>query len=339
MKEFTVTVPYDPAIRFDKTVAEAIKDQRISRVQVQKAIKAGLVKTVTGDVVLDWPSIASLPRVGGDPMDPHLHGGVTLMITLDPPHTEKVGGEKIDLNIIHEDDYVLVINKPAGLVVHPGAGNWTGTLVNGLVSYLGDDVMDVGDESRPGLVHRLDKDTSGLMVVAKTEEARAYLSDQLADRSMSRVYSALCWGTPPLPAMTFDAPIGRHLRDRLKMCVSGKGRDAVTHIKRKALLAGGLLTLVDCHLETGRTHQIRVHMSHYGFPIVGDPTYGLQMTSGRARGKEHGASPEQIEALLGFPRQALHAHKLTFIHPETEEEVHFEAPLPYDYDALLKLFL
>lgn len=310
--------------RFDKALAAALAVHNVSRAQVQRAIKAGEVTDEAGNPVRDWSSLDS----------------ITLHITIEtPPMSEKLVPEAIDLDVVYEDEHVLVINKRAGLVVHPGAGNWSGTLVNGLISYLGDDLQGVGDDSRPGLVHRLDKDTTGVMVIAKTEEARLHLSRQLADRSMSRTYEALCWGAPPLPHMSFDGPIGRHLKNRQMMAVTAKGREAVTHIERRATLAGGAVTLLDCRLETGRTHQIRVHLSHAGFPLVGDPFYGLVITAARARCKRLNLTPEQTEALLTFPRQALHARRLEFIHPETEEDLAFEAPRPDDLQTLYNLFM
>lgn len=317
----TVSLPPSDE-RFDKALSAAMADLNISRAQVQKAIKAGQVRDENGEAVSGWPA----PE--------------TLLVTIEPPPlSEKLEAEDIALDVVFEDDHVLVLNKQAGLVVHPGAGNWSGTLVNGLLSYLGEDVAGVGDESRPGLVHRLDKDTTGLMVVAKTEEARLHLSRQLADRSMSRTYEALCWGAPPLPHMTFDGPIGRHLKNRQMMAVSAKGREATTHMERRATLAGGAVTLIDCHLETGRTHQIRVHLSHAGFPLVGDGLYGLQTTAAKARCKRLALSPAQMDALLTFPRQALHARRLEFIHPETKEELSFEAPRPDDLQNLYEFFM
>lgn len=317
----TITQELDTSQRFDKALAMAVADKNISRAQIQKAIKSGLVKDAAGKSVKDWP--AALP----------------LMVTIEHPLPSGVKPEAMDLDIVFEDEFIMVINKPPGLVVHPGAGNWTGTLVHGLVAHLGDDVLDVGEDTRPGLVHRLDKDTSGLMVIAKTEEARLFLSKQLADRSMGRVYEALVWGAPPLPKMSFDGPIGRHGKDRLKMAVTGKGREAVTHIERKAVLHGGLLSLLDCHLETGRTHQIRVHLSHAGFPLVGDQMYGLQTTAARARCKKTEINPLVADTLLNFPRQALHAKELHLIHPNTREELRFTAPPPADLSTLLKRVL
>lgn len=317
----TLTEELDHTQRFDKALAIAAAKHNVSRAQIQKAIKSGLVKDSSGNAVTEWPA------------SPPFH------ITIENAQPSNVAPEKMDLDIVYEDECLMVINKPAGLVVHPGAGNWTGTLVNGLVSHLGEEVLDVGEDTRPGLVHRLDKDTTGLMVVAKTEAARLFLSSQLADRSMGRVYEALVWGAPPLPSMSFDGPIGRHPRERLRMCVSARGRDALTHMERKAVFQGGLASLVECHLETGRTHQIRVHLSHAGFPLIGDQLYGLQTTTGRARCKRSEIKQEDSEKLLTFPRQALHAKELHLIHPETEEELSFTAPRPKDFDALVKIFM
>lgn len=224
--------------------------------------------------------------------------------------------EDIPLTIVYEDDAILVINKPAGLVVHPGAGNWSGTLLNGLLFHR----PALASVPRAGIVHRLDKDTSGLMVVAKTIMAQTELVRQLQARTVKREYAALVWGTPNASG-TIDAAMARHSRDRLKMAVSQSvlAKPAITHFER---LATGMLEkfpvcLVACHLETGRTHQIRVHMSSSGFPLVGDTLYG----------KQHLAR--------FFPRQALQARKLGLVHPVTHQTIEWVIPLESDFIELL----
>jgi 23S rRNA pseudouridine1911/1915/1917 synthase len=233
------------------------------------------------------------------------------------PNENAYTPEDISLNIIYEDDAILVINKPPGLVVHPGAGNWSGTLLNGLLFHR----PALANVPRAGIVHRLDKDTSGLMVVAKTLAAQTELVRQLQARTVKREYAALVWGTPNASG-TVDAAMARHNRDRLKMAVSFSvlAKPAITHYQR---LATGMLerfpvSLVACNLETGRTHQIRVHMLSLGFPLVGDTLYG----------KQHLAR--------FFPRQALQARKLGLIHPATSEHIEWKIPLDADLTALIQ---
>lgn len=224
--------------------------------------------------------------------------------------------EPMALEILHEDNAIIVLHKPAGLVVHPAAGNWSGTLLNGLLHHL----PSMAGVPRAGIVHRLDKDTSGLMVVAKNLASQTDLVRQLQARSVKREYLALVLGTPS-PSGSVDAAIGRHPRDRIKMAVLNRAtaKPAVTHFQRLATgsLDGRPVSLMQCQLETGRTHQIRVHMQSIGFPLVGDPLYG----------KPHLAAV--------FPRQALHAWRLGLIHPETGEALEWNAPLPPDFTELL----
>lgn len=242
--------------------------------------------------------------------------------------------EAIPLAIVHEDRDVLVVDKPAGMVVHPAAGNPRGTLVNALLAYCGDRLSGIGGVRRPGIVHRLDKDTSGLIVVAKNDLAHAGLTAQFQDRSLSRTYLAVALGLPSPTRGTVDAPIGRSPADRKKMAVVAGGRPAVTHYR--VLQGFGLLAaLVECRLETGRTHQIRVHLAHAGHPLLGDPLYA----GGRAaRGvlAKLRTLPEPVRgAVVGFPRQALHAAQLRFRHPRTAEEMTFTSGLPLDFRALI----
>ncbi|BFT29775.1 23S rRNA pseudouridine(1911/1915/1917) synthase RluD [Alteromonas sp. D210916BOD_24] len=231
--------------------------------------------------------------------------------------------QDIDLNIVYEDEHILVINKPADLVVHPGAGNPSGTVLNALLNH----VPDIDKVPRAGIVHRLDKDTTGLMVVAKTIPAQTHLVDQLQRREMSREYEAIALGTMVAGGIV-DAPIGRHATKRTHMAVRESGKPAVTHYR--VIEKFRAYTHLRLKLETGRTHQIRVHMAYIKHPLLGDQVYG-----GRPR-LPKGASDAFITALRGFQRQALHAAQLSLFHPETEEWMTFKAPLPDDMQALLK---
>jgi 23S rRNA pseudouridine1911/1915/1917 synthase len=232
------------------------------------------------------------------------------------------GSASVPFEILHRDAAVYVINKPAGLVVHPGAGNRSGTLQNALLQI----DPDLARVPRAGIVHRLDKDTSGLLVVARTPAAQAVLVRALAEREVGREYLALCLGVLT-GGGTIDEPIGRHRTQRTKMTVRGDGREAITHYRIEQRYRAH--TLLRVQLETGRTHQIRVHLAHIGYPIVGDPLYG-----GRRR-LPAGASPTVIHALAQFRRQALHAARLSFEHPSTRRELCFEAPIPADFRELL----
>lgn len=246
--------------------------------------------------------------------------------------------EDIPLDILYEDNDVIVLNKAAGMVVHPAAGNWTGTLVNALLYHCGDTLSGIGGVRRPGIVHRLDKDTSGAMLVAKNDHAHAHLSAQLADRTLSRIYTALVWDIPMPPAGKIDLALGRDHKNRLKQAVKRgetAGRDAVTHYKILQKF-GDAMALVECRLETGRTHQIRVHMQAKGHPLVGDPMYGAQKTLQISRAMRLSETHDK-DALVNFPRQALHARRLAFIHPKTLEEMAFEAPMPRDISEILGL--
>lgn len=285
--------------RLDKVIAGLIP--QFSRSRLQQWI-------TSGHVIVDG-------EVGRNKMI--VLGGEEVIVYPQPaPEDNAYAPEKMALDIVFEDDAILVINKPAGLVVHPAAGNWSGTLLNGLLHYC----PALSGVPRAGIVHRLDKDTSGLMVVAKTLEAQTDLVRQLQARTVKREYLALVWGKPNLSG-TIDLPMARHPRDRIKMAVSESpsAKPALTHFQRIAIgvLDGKSVSLVECQLETGRTHQIRVHMAHSGFPLVGDVLYG----------KQHLASY--------FDRQALQARRLGLIHPKSHQECSWQVELAEDIAALL----
>lgn len=257
----------------------------------------------------------------GKPKD-KLHGGEFLILEAHLEDDTRFEPEDIPLSIVHEDDEVLVIDKPAGLVVHPAAGNPDGTLLNALLFHC----PALAQVPRAGIVHRLDKDTTGLMVVAKTLPAQTALVEQLQARTVSRHYDAIVIGKP-VAGGKVDAPIGRHPKDRKRQAVTASGKPAVTHYRVVERFRAH--THVRCQLETGRTHQIRVHMAHQRFPLIGDPLYG-----GRPKLPPGAAQPLK-EILREFPRQALHARKLSFIHPASGEELTFHTPLPDDLLMLL----
>lgn len=291
--------------RFDAVLAELFPEYSRSRL-------AAWIKS--GDALLDGNQVR--------PRDPVRGGEVVDLVAFAETqvHAEP---EDIPLRILHEDPEVLVLDKPAGLVVHPGAGNPTGTLVNALLHH--DPALAA--LPRAGIVHRLDKDTSGVMMVARTLQAHAALVAQLAAREVHRQYLAVVVGAL-VSGGTADAAIDRHPRDRIRMAVREDGRDAVTHFRLRERFRAH--TLLECRLETGRTHQIRVHMAHLKHPIVGDPMYGGPLRLPK------GAAPGLVEALRGFRRQALHAESLQFTHPTTDEPVRCEAPVPDDMVALLR---
>ena len=292
--------------RFDQVLAELFPD--FSRSRLTEWIKSG-------DAMLGGRTVKPKEAVRGGE-------AVALMARLDVETDAEP--EAIPLDVLHEDADVIVVNKPAGLVVHPGAGNPRGTMVNALL-HLDPKLAEL---PRAGIVHRLDKDTSGLMVVARSQRARTALVEQLSGRSVHRQYVAVVQGTM-VAGSTVNAPIGRHPTDRVRMAVvkEGTGRDAVTHYRVREKFRSH--TLVECRLETGRTHQIRGHMAHARKPIVGDPLYGGAYRQPKA------ATEELASRLQAFRRQALHAEKLSFVHPGSGETVTFEAPMPADLQALV----
>lgn len=262
--------------------------------------------------------------------------GDVVSVVMDRPRYEnEVVAEDIPLDIVYEDEQLLVVNKPAGLVVHPGHGNYSGTLVNGLAWHLRNEPgYDVNDP-RMGLVHRIDKDTSGLLVVAKTPHAKTFLSKQFFDKTTKREYVAMVWGIPADGRGRIEGHIGRSVKDRLQMAVypdGSQGKHAVTHYEVLEPLAH--VALVKCVLETGRTHQIRVHMKHIGHPLFNDARYGGDVI---LRGSTSGSYRQFVQHCFeACPRQALHARTLGFVHPTTGEEMFFEAPLPADMQTLIE---
>jgi 23S rRNA pseudouridine1911/1915/1917 synthase len=252
-----------------------------------------------------------------------------------PPRDTDIVPEDIPLNIVYEDDHVLVVNKPAGMVVHPAYNNWTGTLVNALAYHFQNLPTSQNGEGRPGLVHRIDKDTSGLLVIAKTEQAMTHLARQFFDHSIERTYNALIWGEPKEEAGTINVNLGRSLKDRRvtdSFPEGDFGRRAVTHYKVIKPLR--YVSLVQCNLETGRTHQIRAHMKYLGHPIFNDATYGGDKVLKGTQFSKYKAFVENCFNII--PRQALHARSLGFVHPHTKEWMQFEIDLPEDFTAALE---
>jgi len=314
----------DKGARLDRFLADRIKE--LSRTRLKALILEGEVE-VSGRTV----------------RDPEYRVNAGDEITLEVPEAEpaKPAGEKIPLDIVYEDKDVIVIDKPAGLVVHPAAGNRSGTLVNALIAHCGASLSGIGGEKRPGIVHRLDKDTSGLLVVAKNDKAHRSLSAQFADHGrtgdLSRGYLAFAWNVPKPERGTIDAPIARDPHSRIKMAVRKGGKEAVTHyeVLRKYLGADDkpVASMIECELETGRTHQIRVHLARAGHPLLGDSVYGAGFQSKAV------LLPQKAGAALeALNRQALHAFRLAFSHPATGKLLSFESKLPKELAALEKSF-
>jgi 23S rRNA pseudouridine1911/1915/1917 synthase len=266
-----------------------------------------------------------------------VNAGDTIAVTLPPPEPAEPEAEAIPLAVVYEDDDIIVVDKPAGMVVHPAAGHRGGTLVNALIAHCGDSLSGIGGIKRPGIVHRLDKDTSGLLVAAKNDRAHKSLAAQFADHgrvgALTRAYLAFAWGNPLRPKGTIEAPIDRHPRARDRMAVRHGGREAVTHwsVLERYLGTDGrpAACLIECRLETGRTHQIRVHLAHVGHPLLGDSVYGPGFKTKAALLPE----PARV-ALAGLGRQALHAYLLGLNHPTREEYLEFRSRLPDDLARL-----
>jgi 23S rRNA pseudouridine1911/1915/1917 synthase len=327
------------------TVAEADQGERLD-----KLLAGGLDGLSRSRIraLIDQGRVSSLGRTITD-ASMRVKPGQTFDVMVPEPEPAEPEPQDIPLTITYEDEDLLVIDKAAGMVVHPAAGNADGTLVNALLWHCGDRLSGIGGVRRPGIVHRLDKDTSGLMVVAKNDLAHGTLSAQFADRSLSRTYRAVVFGVPSPTRGEIEGNIGRSSSDRKKMAVVSGGKPALTRY-RVLQAFGTAASLVECELATGRTHQIRVHMTHVGHPLVGDPVYGNRRSGGPAhrvsahRGstgnsvgnaKQRVATEQVREALVGFQRQALHAVALRFNHPRDARQMRFESDLPLDIHALI----
>ncbi len=303
--------------RVDKFLMDRLPN--VTRSKLQQAIKEGFVKVNEKEVKPNH----------------RIHPNDRIIISLpEPPRDTDVKGENIPLNIVFEDDHLLIVNKPAGMVVHPAYQNWSGTLVNALVWHFENLPEMKGNEGRPGLVHRIDKDTSGLLVIAKDEKTMTGLAKQFFDHTIERTYQALIWGEPDPEEGTIDVYIGRSLKDRRITVAFPKGdmgRNAITHFQTLENLR--YVSLVQCRLETGRTHQIRAHLKYLGHPLFNDATYGGdQILKGTIFTKYKQFVHNCFKIL---PRQALHAKTLGFIHPITREKMHFDSELPSDFVKLL----
>jgi 23S rRNA pseudouridine1911/1915/1917 synthase len=313
----------EAGLRLDRALAARFEE--LSRSRLKALILAGHV-TVSGRTIRD-PSH-------------HVNAGDRIAIALPPAEPAEPGPEAIPLVIVYEDDDVIVIDKPRGLVVHPAAGNRTGTLVNALIAHCGASLSGIGGVRRPGIVHRLDKDTTGLMVVAKNDRAHRSLAAQFADHGrtgpLERGYLAFAWGAPDRPKGTIDKPIDRHPRARERMAVRADGRPAITHWEvaeryppSSPASGPAVASLLACRLETGRTHQIRVHLAAIGHPLLGDVVYGPGFKTKAAK-----LPPAAKDALQALSRQALHAYMLGFEHPSTGEPIKFRSELPPDLARL-----
>lgn len=305
------------AIRIDRFLTDKVANA--TRNKVQQSIDSGAVK------VNDKTCKSNYKIKPGDV--------ITLSLAAEPKETEVIP-EKIDLDIIYEDDHLLVVNKPAGMVVHPAHGNWTGTLVNGLVYYFNQLPELPGNTGRPGLVHRIDKDTSGLLVIAKSEKVMTDLAKQFFNHSIERTYIALVWGEPDTDEGTINAHVGRSVKDRKMMSTypdGESGKHAITHWKVLKRLR--YVSLLQCNLETGRTHQIRAHMKHLGHPLFNDQMYGGDKIRKGTQFSKYKAFIQNCFKEL--PRQALHAKSLGFIHPASKEFIQFSTDLPNDMQVVV----
>jgi 23S rRNA pseudouridine1911/1915/1917 synthase len=300
--------PEQAGWRLDRALAAAVPT--MSRERLKALIRSGALET--GEHAVRDPSAK-------------VHGAETFRLSVPEPTPAHNEPQDIPLNILFEDEHLLVVDKPAGLVVHPAAGNRDGTLVNALLHHCGGSLSGIGGVARPGIVHRIDKDTSGLLVVAKTDVAHEGLAKQFAAHSIERRYFAIVSGIPKASHGTVEAPLARSSANRKKIAIvkEGRGKRAVTHWKRLDVLKDA--ALVEARLETGRTHQVRVHLASIGHPLVGDQVYGRS-------GKTHGKLLKELD----FHRQALHAAELGFIHPVTKRRLSFSSPMPADMQELMR---
>jgi 23S rRNA pseudouridine1911/1915/1917 synthase len=324
----------NPPKRLDKAVSRDVPEEAtLSRTRLARLIEAGQLE-VDGKIVTDAKA--------------RVEEGATISIIVEEAEDSHIGPEDIPLEVIFEDDDLIVINKPAGMVVHPAPGTPSGTLVNALLHHCGENLSGVGGVKRPGIVHRIDKETSGLLVVAKSDAAHQGLAAQFEKHTVERYYRAVCYGVPdgndprlrgvkgasfePGNILKLTTQLARHKTDRQKQAVLFQGgRHAITRARIvDSFGTPPVVALIECWLETGRTHQIRVHMAHAGHGLVGDPVYG-----GKRKLAAKALSTQAAAAVQGFPRQALHAAVLGFVHPVSGEDMRFEAPLPQDMATLL----
>lgn len=333
-RQIEFIIAEDPPKRLDKAVSRDVPaEATLSRTRLARLIEAGSL-SVDGVVVQD-------PKA-------RVAEGAVISILVEEAEDSHIGPEDIALDVIFEDDDLIVINKPAGMVVHPAPGTPSGTLVNALLHHCGDNLSGVGGVKRPGIVHRIDKETSGLLVVAKSDAAHQGLAAQFEKHTVERYYRAICYGVPdandprlrgvkgtsfePGNILKLTTQLARHKFDRQRQAVLFQGgRHAVTRARIvEPFGTPAVAALIECWLETGRTHQIRVHMTHAGHSLVGDPTYG-----GKRKLAAKSLTPGAIAAVQSFPRQALHAAVLGFVHPVSGESLRFEAPLPQDMTDLI----
>ncbi|MEP5213505.1 RluA family pseudouridine synthase [Sulfitobacter pontiacus] len=333
-RQISFVIAENPPKRLDKALSRDVPEEAtLSRTRLTRLLAAGSIQ-VNGAVVSD-------PKA-------RVAEGDQVEITVEEADESHIGPEDIPLDVVFEDDDLIVVNKPAGMVVHPAPGSPSGTLVNALLHHCGDNLSGVGGIKRPGIVHRIDKETSGLLVVAKSDAAHQGLAGQFEKHTVERYYRAICYGVPastdprlrgvrganfePGNILKLTTHLARHKTDRQRQAVLFQGgRHAVTRVRVvESFGTPAAAALVECWLETGRTHQIRVHMAHAGHGLVGDPTYG-----GKRKLSPKALSPDAIAALTGFPRQALHAAVLGFDHPVTGDALRFEAPLPADMQGVL----
>lgn len=303
----------DAGERIDRFLARAWPD--LSRARIAALLRSGDVVLAAGDVRDIGPAIK-------------VRGGDRFEGRPPPPAAAAPEPETIPLDVVYEDDDLIVVDKDAGMTVHPAPGQPTGTLVNALLAHCGGSLSGIGGVARPGIVHRIDKETSGLLVVAKHDRAHQGLAGQFEAHSVAREYSAFVWGSPSANTGRIEGAIGRDPRNRKRMAVTTSGKPAVTHYRVAARFGPGAAELA-CRLETGRTHQIRVHLNEAGWPLIGDPVYGRATAARKSR-----LADAALTAATGFPRQALHAGVLGFEHPITGEQVRFERPPPADMTSL-----
>jgi len=317
---FKITVGPDQAgIRLDKLLSDTLPD--LSRSRLQALIKEGQVLLAGSPAKIKSPSRAVKP-------------GEVFTVHIPVPEDAVPVPQDIPLDVVYEDEHLIVVNKAPGMVVHPAPGSPDGTLVNALLHHCAGSLSGIGGVKRPGIVHRIDKETSGLLIMAKHDKAHNGLAEQFADHSIERLYTAVCKGHPVPPARRIEGNIARHPVDRKRMAVTENGgKWAATHyrtLKQYQQAGTPLASLIECKLETGRTHQVRVHMAHIGHPLVGDPVYAR---AGKVASNIKGPARD---ALLSFKRQALHARVLGFLHPITGQRFKFESDLPYDMKELLE---